>query len=647
MSSIPRKPSGLRVWFQALKEESSFLRHYIWKYRGFVGFGLFTLVLVDGLEVLLPFLLKEAVDVAVDQKPLSVLATLALSYLGIVFIQGFCRYAWRMYLIRASLMSGRDIRSKFAHHLFGLSSSFFDRRPIGELMSLATSDVEAVRNTLGSGLLVFADSMFYFISVPIAMYLLSPELTLLAFLPLPIIPFVVMRNEREIHQRFEKVQESFSRLSALTQESLNGIRVTKAFAKEDAQIRRFRNAGEEYVSLNMRLARVQSAFGPTMDLTMSLGLVLLLFVGGKSLIFGTAISLGTFVAFQRYIQKMVWPMAALGMAISSYQRSVSSSGRLKEIFACNTDVPESPKPIVPTFESSTEKDASSVIQLVEGWRTRGQVEFRNLSFRFPGSDHDVLSGISLKIQPGERVAFIGAIGGGKSALLSLLPRLYPVSRGMLYIDGVDVNDWPIDELRKQVGYVSQDVFLFSETVTENIAYGLNEWVDRSSSSVPIEEATRLACVHDDVLNLTGAYRTRVGERGVNLSGGQKQRLTIARAIVKKPSILILDDALSSVDVQTEEKILAGLRSRAGRNTEIIAAHRISTIQDADRIVVLEGGMIRQIGTHQELVQERRGSYRRYYEQQRLKEDLENYSNALDTPDHSIASEVPGASEVRR
>jgi ATP-binding cassette, subfamily B, multidrug efflux pump len=307
------------------------------------------------------------------------------------------------------------------------------------------------------------------------------------------------------------------------------------------------------------------------------------------------------------------------MAMTFLQRSFTSQERLEDIFKVKNDVPDREKPVLPAGYAPG-----------GAWKTQGAVEFRNLSFSFPGTERPVLRNISLEIRPGERVAFVGTVGAGKSALLSLLPRLYPIQDGMLFVDGIDVNEWPVRELRQQVGYVSQDVFLFSETVVENVAYGFHqEWSENPDRMSSIEEATRLAGVHDDVLGLSGAYETRLGERGVNLSGGQKQRLSIARALAKQPSILVLDDALSSVDVQTEERILAGLRARPGRNTEIIAAHRISTIQDADRIVVLGEGAIRQMGTHAELVADRRGEYRRFHEEQRLKEDLESYAERLE------------------
>ena len=614
---MPRPPEETtRSFLSKFREESSFLRHYIWKYRNFVVMGLGALLFVDILEVFPPIFLKGSVDVITERKPYHFLAYFALAYLVTSLLQGIGRYGWRMYLIRSSMLAGRDLRFKYSSHLFGLSASFFDKRRIGDLMSLATNDVDAVRMALGAGLLTFADSIFYFLTVPIAMFILSPKLALLALVPLPVIPWLVMRNEREIHTRFEKVQESFGKLAAMAQEDLTGIRVVKAFACEDTQLKRFREAGEEFIKLNLSFARVQSAFGPTLDFTMSMGLVLILFVGGQGVI-GGAVTLGTFVAFQRYIQKMVWPMAAFGMAITFYQRAAASSNRMKEVLAVETDVPQNRHPRLP---ASYRRGTS-----LAPWRTDGRVEFRHLSFAFPGTEREVLKDIDLIIEPGERVAFVGTMGSGKSALLGLLPRLYPVASGMLFVDGIDVNDWPLEELRRQVGFVAQDVFLFSETVTENVAYGLQEWMGTSGS---IEEATQLASVHEDVLGLVSSYSTRLGDRGVNLSGGQKQRITIARAIAKQPSILVLDDALSSVDVATEEKILCGLRERAGRNTEIIAAHRISTVKDADRIVVLEQGGIRQLGTHSELIVDRRAPYRRFYEQQRLKEDLESYVEQL-------------------
>lgn len=594
-----------RRW-RGFLEGNSLLREYLWKYRRLVTFGVISLTVVDLLEIIPPILLMDAVDL-VARGERDGLMRLAWLYLAVAVGQSLGRYGWRIYLIRASMFAGRDIRNRFVRHLFHLSASFFDKRRIGDLMSLGTSDVEAVRMAMGPGLLTLADALVYLLTVPIAMYMISPQLTLISFIALPIIPFVVHRNEREIHSRFTDVQESFSRLSAMAQENLGGIRVVKGFAAERSQWDRLKDAGKEHIRLSLRLARVQTAFGPILDFLMSVGLVLLIAWGGKWVI-TDAVTIGTFVAFQRYIQKLVWPMSAVGLAFSFYQRSVASGTRIKEVLEHKTDTPESPTTRLPAGFSG---------------RAQGRVEFKRLTFAFPGSDTPVLHDISVTIEPGQRVAFVGAIGSGKTALLGVLPRLYPVAPGMALVDGVDVNDWPIKALRNQIGYVSQDVFLFSMSVTENLAFGLVQ-ADRTR----LELATQIASVHNEIEGLPEAYQTTLGERGVNLSGGQKQRITIARAIALQPAILVLDDALAAVDVQTEERILTSLRNRPGRNTELISAHRISTIQDADQIIVLEKGRIIQQGKHSSLIRNRGGLYYRYYEQQRLKEDLEAYVRGL-------------------
>ena len=590
-------------FFKKKWSESALLRELLWKYRKSVFLGLFTLVIVDILEVLPPLLLKESVDVVVERQPLDRLWSLAGLYLIVGIFQGFGRYGWRMYLIRSSLFAGSDLREIFTRKVFSLSSSFFDRKKLGDLMSLATNDVEAVRMALGPGLLVAADALFYFVTVPVAMVALSPKLTLLAFLPLPIIPWLVARNERLIHERFEKVQESFGRLSALAQETLTGVRVIKAFAAEPGQLERFRKAGEEYVALNMSFARVQSAFGPTLDFTMSLGLVVLLFVGGGQVMGGTE-TLGTFVAFQRYIQKMVWPMAALGMAITYYQRGIASSKRLSEVLGEKSDVVE---PAVPAARA-----------------IRGEITFENISFRYSRELPWALREFSLVVPVGSRVAFVGAIGSGKSTLLSLVPRLYPLEFGRILIDGEDSSELSLAGLRRSVGFVGQDLFLFSETVEQNLSWGMEDALPRDVAL----ELSRSVALDSEIERLPHGFSTLLGERGVNLSGGQRQRMTIARALAKRPSILILDDALSAVDTQTEAVLLGELRRREHRCTELIAAHRISSIQDADWIVVLDKGVKVQEGTHTSLLKEGGGLYRNFYDQQKLEEEVAHYGEVF-------------------
>lgn len=615
-----------QAWARFL-EDSSFLRHYMRKYRKLVVLGLLSLLVLDGLEVIPPLLIKWAVDAAVEGDPRAELFKLAGVFMAISIVQGFCRYAWRMYLIRASMLAGRDLRDRFVQSLFGQSMSFFDRRKTGDLMSLATSDVEAVRNAMGPGLLTLADALFQFLTIPVAMIILSPKLALLAFIPLPLIPWIVMRNEREIHARFNAVQQQASELSSLAQEGIQGIRVIKSFSREDLQVGRFAAAGREFVRRSLKLARVQSAFGPTLDFAMSLGLVLLLFVGGSQLVQGdAAVTLGTFVAFQRYIQKLVWPMAAMGLALTYYQRSISSSERLKEALRERSDIVD---PAGSPFDTpaAVAPDAS-----VPGpRRISGEIELKRLHFAFPGAKRAALREVSLRVEPGQRIAFVGSVGCGKSALLSLLPRLYPVSRNMLFVDGIDINDWSADEIRKQIGYVSQDVFLFSESVLENVGFGFPMGLRRG----PLEErqaeavnASRLSAVHEDIERFPESYATLLRERGTNLSGGQRQRLTLARAVAAKPSILILDDALAAVDVATEELILSNLRATRGTRTELVSSHRISSVADADRIFVLEQGAIVQEGGHHELVRQRFSHYWSFHEQQRLKQDLNQFADAL-------------------
>jgi ATP-binding cassette subfamily B protein len=601
MPSAPASSS----FFGRFRERTVLLRKYLSRYRKLMALGFLTLVLLDLLEILPPILLMKAVDQVIVGVVFRRILLLAAAYFGVLFIQGIFRWCWRIFLIRSSMLAGRDLRGDFVEHLFRMPASFYDKNRVGELMSLANGDIESIRQFMGPGLLTFADSLFYLATVPVAMYFLSPKLTLLALLPMPILPLIVWKMEGAIHHRYKKVQDQFSELSAMAQENLNGIRVVKAFTRERIQQTRFRELGEEYIRLNLRLSRVQSSFGPLMDFFTSLGIVLLLYFGGKWVSVG-AVTLGTFVAFQRYIQKMVWPMMALGFAASFYQRALASSERLENVFDQRTNILPAAHPRAP-----------------EG-RARGKIEVRGLTFAFPGTMQEVLRGLSLTIEPGMRAAFVGKIGSGKSALFSLIPRIYPAPAGTILIDGIPVEEWDLETLRAQIGFVSQEVFLFSENVYQNVGFGL-ETVEEGT----IFGAAALASVHQDVQGLVRGYETLLGERGVNLSGGQKQRLSLARAVATEPPILILDDALSAVDVKTEGMILRGLRSRARRNTELISAHRISTVKEADRIFVLDRGELVEEGTHSQLIRRSSGIYAQFYEEQRLKEDLESYMAEMD------------------
>ena len=590
-------------------EKISLIREAFVRYKKPMTYGFLTLIAVDLLETIPPLLLKHALDGIVANEPFYKLIQFAALYLAVALLQGACRYGWRIFLIRSSHKAGRDLRSNFVSHLFKLPASFYDKNRVGDLIAHANGDVESVRMFIGPGLLTLADAVFYILIVPVVMFLLSPKLTLLALAPLPVIPFLVLYFENQIHARYKASQEHFSVLSAMAQENLGGIRVIKAFAREDKQLDRFRILGENYIDLNMRLAKIQTAFGPWMDFFTSLGMVCLVWWGGKSVI-EDAITLGTFVAFQRYIQKMVWPMIAIGFSLSHFQRAIASSDRLKTIIRIEPEILNHPQG--PHVQS------------------RGKVEVKNLNFSFNNTQNTpVLKNISLTIEPGQRVAFVGGIASGKSSLLHLIPRLYPAPQKTIFIDGKAIEDWDLEELRTQIGFVSQDVFLFSDNVFDNVSFGLSQ-ANSQTMNQRVHDSTLIAQVKTDIEGLTKGFNTQLGERGVNLSGGQKQRVSIARALAKNPKILILDDALSAVDIKTETLLLDSLRKREGKNTELISAHRISTIQDADLIYVLDKGSIINQGTHAELLKNKNSIYYRFYEQQRLKEDLESYLQNLES-----------------
>jgi ATP-binding cassette subfamily B protein len=580
-------------------------------YRKMIVWGLVVLFAVDLLELVPPLILKAAVDQSLGGGTLREMFHLALAYLVVMALQGFGRYGWRILLIRSSMLAGRDLRERFAKHLQKLEASFYDKNRIGDLMSHSTQDTEAVRMALGPGLLTFADAIFYFLTVPVAMFLLSPKLTLLSLIPLPLIPLIVSRNEKLIHKRFGPVQNALGNISSQAQEGIQAVRVIKAFGRLDEATSRMRTQGEDYRLRALSLSRVQSAFGPSLDFFMSLGLVILLYFGG-GWVMDETLSLGTFVAFQRYIQKLVWPMTALGLSVTHYQRGIASSDRLKAILAIEPDVtePKDPASLPPSFAPT-------------GWRTPGRLEWKQLSFSYPGTKKQVLHDFTLTLEPGMKLGVLGRIGSGKTTLLALLPRVYPIEDGKVFLDSIDLNRWPLKELRRQIGLVSQEVFLFSDTVLENVTLGLErEMMDHRQ--IRFDHSTKLALIQKEIESLSFGRETLLGERGVNLSGGQKQRMTLARALAKDPSILLLDDALSSVDIQTEEQILEELRRdelQTRKRTRIFCAHRISTLRDSDWLLVLDQGRIIDQGTHASLMKKKSGFYFRMYEQQRLEEDL--------------------------
>ncbi len=536
----------------------------------------------------------------------------ALLYLVISLAQAAGRYGWRMYLVRASFQASKELRLAFSRKLMSLPASFFDRNRVGNLLSLSTTDTEAIRQAFGPGVIVLADALVFLCTVPVAMMFMNPTLTFWITIPLWFVPWLMWRNEREIHVRYEGSQQRYGELTAQVQEGIAGARLIKAYGAEPVLVDRIGAKSKEYVEDQLSLARVQSSFGPTLDFATSAGTLILLVVGGHDYLMGGATTLGTLIAFQRYIQKFSWPMTALGTAVGQFQRAVTSFDRLKKVFLEAEAQRVEPQPEAPISE-------------VPGpWKMQGLIEFKSLSFSYPGTDRRVLEGVNWVIEPGMKIGVLGSVGSGKSTLLSLLPRLYDAPRGALFIDGKDILDWPLVELRAQVGFVSQEVFLFRDTISENIALG------SIFENTTLEKLAERADLGGAIKRMSARFETPLGENGQGLSGGQRQRLTLARALGVQPRILILDDALSAVDGETESRILKSLVQAGSQHTEFRAAHRLSTLRGVDRILVLDRGRVRQMGTHSELMADRRSLYRFFVEEQERREAVEGFVGAAPT-----------------
>ncbi|MBX7246898.1 MAG: ABC transporter ATP-binding protein/permease [Candidatus Sumerlaeaceae bacterium] len=500
----------------------------------------------------------------------------ALWIVGLTFVAGTMRFFTRQWIVGASRDFEFEFRNEIFRKLQSLTPSFYDRQRTGELMTLATNDVEAVRLVMGPGIMQFCNSV---IILPLAvgrMMLINWWLTLITMLPVALVPIFVNYFGNRIHRRFRAVQDNFASLSAMVQENLAGMRVVKAFVQEQPQKDKFNAMSEDYVGLNMKLARVQAGFFPVLRMLLGLSMVLLILVGGQ-LVLSNQITVGNLVEFSLIELMMFWPLIALGWTISLMQRGAASLERIEEIMKLEPEV----------LTEGTSANASI---------SRGEVELRNLNFRYRPELPLVLKDISFYLKPGARLGIIGPTGSGKSSLASLLVHLYKVDRGQILLDGSDINDIPLTELRDRVSLVFQETFLFSDTIANNIAFGLDE-----PDEDEIRGVARQAHIAEEIERFPAGYGTMLGERGINLSGGQKQRTAIARAIVRDPRILILDDALSAVDTETEGRIIDSLEEVLKGRTAIIIAHRISAVRHCDEIIVLSEGAIAERGTHDELV----------------------------------------------
>jgi ATP-binding cassette, subfamily B, multidrug efflux pump len=539
-------------------------------------------------------------------------AIYCLVLIACVLVKGVMSFSTRWVLIGVSRDIEYDIRGDLLDRLLLLEPEFYVRNRTGELMSRATNDLNNVRMVLGPGIMYTGQTLVTMVLALLVMSRLSWSLTLWVLLPVPVVFVAVRHFGKVIHDLYEKIQASLATLSAKVQENLSGVRVIRAYAQEAAEIRSFDEPNREYVSRNIKLIRTWSMFMPSLQALIGTSFLIVLWVGGHQVL-NREISLGTLIAFYSYLGLLVWPMIALGWVTNIFQRGAASMGRLNYILRAE-----------PQTDDRFAKVPVST-------RLEGEIEFRNLSFTFPttiagngggngsGNDrggHPVLRDITLKIPAGSTLAIVGPTGSGKTTLASLIARLWEAPEGEVLIDGRSIREWPLETLRRSIGYVPQDTYLFGETVGGNIAFGLPSY-DESR----VRAAAEIASLDGEIEGFTNKYNTMVGERGVTLSGGQRQRTAIARAVVRDPRILILDDALSSVDTQTEERILTRLRGIMHGRTTILISHRTSTVQDADQIIVLRDGRIIERGTHEELLG-RGGYYADLYQKQLLEEELE-------------------------
>jgi ATP-binding cassette, subfamily B, multidrug efflux pump len=568
---------------------------YFWKYRWPLFWGGVCVLVNNGIAVLFPQVIRGAVDVMKLGVTRDNLRVFALLIVAVMLAKGIFQYLTRKVMIGVSRDIEFDLRNDLFRHLEGLSYSFYQRTRTGDIMARATNDLNAVRMLLGPAIMYSANTLVFTVAALAFMYRISPRLTLWAFVPLPIVSVLLQYFGRKIHERFERIQAMFSDISAQAQENFSGVRVIKAYAQEESEIRSFETANREYIKRSLNLVRMMGMLWPSLELLPGLGQILVLWLGGREVLLHN-ISIGDFVAFNLYMAMLTWPVIALGWVINIFQRGTASMARINEILVERPEI----------------RDTALT---AEAQPIAGSIEFRNLDFYY--GEKPVLQDINLQIPAGSSLAIVGPTGAGKSTLVSLIPRIYdaPVKASVL-IDGRPAADYPLAELRQNIGFVPQETFLFSATIRENIAFGAED-----ASDAEVRRAAAGASIAPDIEGFPKQYETMVGERGITLSGGQKQRTAIARAIIREPRILILDDALSSVDTYTEEKILNHLREVMVGRTTIFISHRVSTVRNADRIAVLHGGRIVELGTHDELIA-RNGYYTELYQKQLLEEELE-------------------------
>jgi ATP-binding cassette subfamily B multidrug efflux pump len=573
------------------------LKEYFVRNRWVLVAGLLSLLAVDFLQLLIPMVIKGAIDgLTLGKATSTVLLESGAIILAIAFAMASLRYVWRHCLFGLSRKIEEGIRNRLYEHLQALPVSFYHRTKTGDLMARAINDINAIRMATGMGLVALTDGLVLGVSAIGFMLYIDPSLTLISILPAPILIFFTRILTRRMSSGYERVQATFSDLTERAREAFAGVRVVKAYSRESWTYGKLRKEGETYIRENMHLAKTIAFFSALMMIFTNLGLAIVIWFGGRLTILGQ-ITTGDFVAFISYLNLLMWPMMAIGWVANMIQRGSASMRRLNRVF---NEVPEI-------------KDVGPNRELVA---LKGRIEFRGTSITFPGGGRSAVKAVHLTIAAGQTVALVGKVGCGKSTLLQVIPRLFNVPRGTVVIDGMDIQDIPLKSLRQSIGFVTQEVIIFSDTIRNNVLFG-REGVSEEA----LVKALKTAEIYEEIMELDKGLDSLLGERGITLSGGQRQRLSIARAILTEPSILIMDDALSMVDTRTEERILNQiLESRKGK-TNLIVSHRISTISRAEVIVVLVDGELAEMGEHQTLLQKGK-EYARLYERQRLEQELE-------------------------
>ena len=585
---------------------------YLKRYRGGLVWGGLCVLFNNGVWILFPQVLRRAVNDLNSGVTRQKLLTYSLLIIAIALVKGIFQFLTRWVVIGISRDIEFDLRNDLFAHLERLSYSYYQRNRTGDIMARATNDLNAVRMLLGPAIMYSANTMVFTAGALGFMLAISPKLTLYAFLPLPIASIVIQYFGRRIHERFERIQAMFSDISARAQENFSGARVIRAYVQEQAEIAAFEGANKEYIRRSLGLVRLMGMLLPTLELMLGAAVVIVLWLGGRQVLLGK-MSVGDFVAFNTYMMQLTWPVIALGWVINIFQRGTASLVRIDEILSQRPEIENQASSHEPR---ATSKQVARSSQL-EARGLIGEIEFCNLNFAYNGTS--VLKDINLRIPAGSSLAIVGPTGSGKTTLVNLIPRIYDAEPGAVLIDGCPVRQFPLDSLRRHVGFVPQETFLFSDTIRENIAYGVSR-EDGDASLDDIKAAAEAANIAQDIASFPEGYNTMVGERGITLSGGQKQRTAIARAILRSPRILILDDALSSVDTHTEDKILNHLREIMRGRTTIFISHRVSTVRNADSIAVLHQGRIVELGTHDQLIA-RNGYYTDLYNKQLLEEEL--------------------------